>query len=334
MRTRKFQQMLILVLALLVSSGAGARVADDPKSPTKFELIRAESSREVAQTADPLVVEGEKIDLQSAAATDWSDIAEAQYFFDNWLRKVFQERQKRNDPEYLKQREESISGELARTKKIRMEKDAKICRKVESIEFGIKAIKIPIAISEVAITVAWNKQFASSVLKDIAFALNKCWEWQGKVSSLVSKDGVEINIELNVVFRPVREVQSSVVIYNMTILDELGLGFTQPSKGCQSKLLGQTTTPQGVILYVNFENFDAGKLSYFSIGSSTVNTSYECDGKSAPISYPLVWLFSSADGKFSKPIFIDNPSNTRIKGSVSSKGMTASWDLQRQAPQN
>jgi hypothetical protein len=334
MRTRVFQQMLILVLGFLVTSGAGARVADAPTGAPQLELHRAASWLEVAQTTDPLSAEGERLDLQSAAATDWGDIVEAQYFFAKWQEKVLQERQKRNDPEYLKPREESITVELAQTKKIRMEKDVKVCRKVGSIEFEIKAIKAPFGPSEVAITAAWNKQFAPSVLKDIAFALNKCWEWQGKVSSIFIKDGVEINIDLNVVFRPVREGQSSVVIYNMTVLEELGLGFTQPSKGCQSKLLGQTTIIQGVKLGVDFENFADGKLSYFGIGSSTVNTSYECDGKSAPISYPLVWLFTSADGKISKPIFIDNPSIDHFKGSASSKGMTASWDLQRQAPQN
>ena len=194
MRTDVLKAALML-LALLVTSGAGARFVDAP-TRTNFARLELHKGKApapvgiepvVSQVTDPLSAEGKEIDLQIAAAKDWPEIDAAQDAFSNWYGKVSGERQTRNDPGYLRQREESMTGELARTKKIRMEKDAKVCQDVVIIEVEIKFTKAPSGPAHEAITVAWNKQFAASVLNEIALELKKCWEWQGKVSGIFSR---------------------------------------------------------------------------------------------------------------------------------------------------
>ncbi len=338
MRIRVFQQMLMVLLGFLVMSGAGARFVD---APTRVSFARLESYKGkshasvgiepvVSQVTDPLSAEGKEIDLQSAAAKDWPEIDGAEDAFSNWYGKVSQERQRRNDPGYLRQREESITGELARTKKIRMEKDAKVCRDAVLIEVEIKFTKAPSGPAQEAITVAWNKQFAASVLNEIALELKKCWEWRGKVSGMVSVKGLEYDLAFEVVFRPGPEVLNSLVTYDMTILQEIGPGFNQPQGRCLFKPTGQTTVVQSIRFIVDFKDFTDEKLSYFGLGSSVINTTFECDGKSVPQGFPLFWLFTSADGKPSKAVFVNNPSNKRITGSFSSNGLSGTWDLVRQ----
>lgn len=338
MRIRVFQQMLMVLLGFLVTSGAGARFVD---APTRTNVARLEPHKStshapvgiepmVSQVTDPLSAEGKEIDLQIAAAKDWPGIDAAQDAFSNWYSKVSQERQRRNDPGYLRQREESMTSELARTKKIRMEKDVKVCRDAVLIEVEIKFTKAPSGPAQEAITVAWNKQFAPSVLNDIALELKKCWEWRGRVSGMFSAKGLEYDLAFEVVFRPGPEVLTSLVTYDMTILQELGQGFNQPQGRCPFKPTGQTTVIQSIRFIVDFKDFTNEKLSYFGLGSSVINTTYECDGKSVPQGFPLIWLFTSGDGKSSKAAFIANPSNKRITGSFSSGGMSGTWDLTRQ----
>ena len=281
MRTDVLKPALML-LALLVTSGAGARFVDAP-TRTNFARLELHKGKApapvgiepvVSQVTDPLSAEGKEIDLQIAAAKDWPEIDAAQDAFSNWYGKVSGERQTRNDPGYLRQREESITGELARTKKIRMEKDAKVCQDVVIIEVEIKFTKAPSGPAQEAITVAWNKQFAPSVLNEIALELKKCWEWQGKVSGIFSTKGLEYDLGLEVVFRPRPEGQTSLVTYDMTILQELGQGFNQPQGRCQFKPTGQMTVVQPIRFSVDFEDFTDGKLSYFGLGSSVINTTY------------------------------------------------------------
>ena len=328
----------LMVLALLVTSGSEARFVDAP-ARTNFAGLEPHKATShapvgiepvVAQVTDPLSAEGKEIDLQVAAAKDWSDMYKAEDAFAKWYGNVSQERLKRNDPGYLRQREESIAGELARTKKIIFERDAKICRLAGNIEDEIGFLQAPVVQKHVFIAVAWNKQFAPSFLKDIALELKKCWEWQGKVSGIFSAKGLEYDLALEVVFRPASNDQTSVVAYNMTILQELGQGFNQPKGRCQFKPTGQMTVVQPIRFIVDFKDFNDGKLSYFGLGSSVINTTYECDGKSVPQGFPLIWLFTSNDGKLSKAAFIANPSNKRITGSFSSNGASGTWDLVRQ----
>jgi hypothetical protein len=191
MRTDVLKPALML-LALLVTSGSEARFVDEP-TRTNFAGLEPHKTTShapvgiepvVAQVTDPLSAEGKEIDLQVAAAKDWSDMYKAEDAFAKWYGNVSQERLKRNDPGYLRQREESIAGELARTKKIIFERDAKICRLAGNIEDEIGFIQAPVVQKHVFIAVAWNKQFAPSVLKDIALELKNAGN--GKEKSVES----------------------------------------------------------------------------------------------------------------------------------------------------
>ena len=320
-----------------VGRGTNNNVKDQTKTHPPTKPANQKKQQKAAQQANDdeltelvpsLDAEGRQAELDSAVATSWEEIVTAEGDFEKWLDKVLEERKKRNDPDFLKAREEAITAALSLSAKVRMEVDVKVCKDPDLIELYIYfKLKHPGTPSQQSIQRAWNKQFAPSVLENIQKALNQCWEWKGTARGSFDLSGVKGNITLEVLFRPKSnaDVQHSIIEYTVEVLSSK-LTYSGP---CTIKISEPTTDPNLVKFFVDFKNASENRLSYLGLSFSSFDVIYRCPPNQENNTAPVLINWMNTSGTF-----IDNLSVRRITGNYNQSGLTATWNYSRQAPKN